>query len=334
MKIWIDLANSPQVLFFRPLIFEMERRGHMVLLTTRDYAQTIALANQYGMSHTPLGSHGGRRWARIFYQTAQRVGALTDWARGQPGIDLAVSHNSNGQAIAAAALRIPFVTLMDYEHQPANHLCFRLARQVIVPDCFPDTRLNQFRATNKNRKYAGIKEQIYLADFQPRPNYLQTVGVKTDKPIVVMRPPAPWAAYHRKFRDALFDEVLETVAAQDVTVIFTPRVESQADTIRARNFKNVSIPQVFDGPQLIYHADAVISGGGTMNREAGVLGTPAFTLFRGKLAAADEWLMERGRLRQIQQVEELPRIALKGGPSKPLQSDIPLVAQVTEMILG
>jgi uncharacterized protein len=332
MNIWIDLANSPQVLFFRPLICELERRRHTVVLTTRDYAQTIPLATQYGMTHTTLGSHGGTSWLSIVTQNLKRVTELVSWVRTQPRVDLAVSHNSYSQAIAAARLGMPFVTLMDYEHQPANHLCFRLARRVIVPECFPEARLQQFGAARKVRKYAGIKEQIYLADFEPTPNYLESLGVSTDKPVVVMRPPAPWAAYHRKFRDTLFDDVLETVTAQDVTVIFTPRVSAQAEQIRGRNFKNVWIPQVLDGPNLMYHADAVISGGGTMNREAGVLGTPAYTVFQGKLAAADEWLVERGRLRQVTRAEEMGAIGFKERKAG-LCGDGTLVRAVTNLIL-
>ncbi len=334
MNIWIDLANSPQVLFFRPIIAELERRGHTVLITTRDYAQTLALANHYHLKHTPIGAHGGTRWTNILYQTGQRVQQLLRWAHAQPRIDLAVSHNAYSQALAASYLGVPFATLMDYEHQPANHLCFRLARRVIVPECFPDARLKQFGAASKVSKYSGLKEQIYLSGFRPLPYYFQTIGVETNTPIVVMRPPAPWAAYHRKFGDTLFDEVLDYIAAQDVKIIFTPRVNAQADHIRARNFKNVWIPpRVLDGPNLVFHAHAVISGGGTLNREAAILGTPAYTVFKGELGAVDEWLITRGRLTQIARANDFEKIMLQEKARQPLLPAAALVAQVTNMIL-
>lgn len=332
MNIWIDLANSPQVLFFRPLIAELERHRHTVFLTTRDYAQTVALANRYGLTHTTLGSHGGQGWAGIVTKNLARAQALVNWARAQPRIDLAVSHNSYSQALAAARLGLPFVTLMDYEHQPANHLCFRAARRVIVPECFPAAQLQKFGAARKVRRYAGIKEQIYLADFEPTPHYLETLGINPNKAVVVMRPPAPWAAYHRKFDDALFDEVLETVAAQDVTVIFAPRVPAQAQEIRSRGLDNVCVADVLDGPNLLYHADLVISGGGTMNREAAVLGTPAYTVFRGTLGAADAWLVARGRMRQVTRADEMGAVEFQEKQTL-LHSESPLVAQVTHLIL-
>ena len=41
-------------------------------------------------------------------------------------------------------------------------------------------------------------------------------------------------------------------------------------------------------------ADALVSAGGTMNREAAVLGTPVWSIFEGPLGAVDELLVARG----------------------------------------
>lgn len=335
MNIWIDLANSPQVLFFRPLIAEMEKRGHVVLLTSRDFAQTVPLANRYGFKHTPIGAHGGKAWMRIAQRSLGRARGLVRWARSQPPIDLAVSHNSYSQALAAARLRLPFVTLMDYEHQPANHLCFRLARRVIVPECFPDQLLKRYGAEEKSLKYNGIKEQIYLTDFAPQADYFQSVGIDSTYPTVVMRPPGPWAAYHRDFGNTLFDLTLDLVSQQAVTVIFTPRVAEQAESVRALQRSNIWIPpQVLDGPNLLYHADAVISGGGTMNREAGVLGTPAYTVFQGKLGAADEYLIARARMTHIASYEDVKKLNIAKKESHFSNGYPDLVPEVIEMIVG
>lgn len=334
MNIWIDLANSPQVLVFRPILAELERRGHRVLLTTRVYAQTVALADEYGLKHTVTGRHGGNAWSSMLGKTIQRVQALLHWARQQPRIDLAVSHASLGQVIAAARLRLPAVALMDYEFQPTSHVIFRLARRVIVPECFPEAQLKRFGAHAKAKKYAGIKEQIYLSNFVPRAQYLETLGIATTKPVIVMRPPAPWAAYHRHFRDTLFEDVLKDVAAQDVTVVFIPRVTAQADRPGELALDHVWVPpRVLDGPNLVYHADAVISGGGTMNREAGVLGTPAYTVFKGKSGAADEWLVARKRLTHITRPGELPNFAGHSKTRREILSGDALVDRVTHLIL-
>jgi uncharacterized protein len=336
MKIWIDLVNSPQVLFFRPIIDCLKSNGHSVLLTTRDYAQTIPLADSYGLEHIPIGIHGGKKWASILQISFGRVYELVRWARNQGGIDLASSHNSYTQSVAASLLRIPFVTLMDYEFQPLNQLSFRLAQRVIVPEPFPNELLKTYGCSHKTYKYAGIKENLYLANFSPDSEFLERQGIPKNRIIVVIRPPAPWTAYHR-FENTLFDQVLKSIAENvDTFIVFLPRIFSQGEAIRALGYSNVWIPEgALDGPNMIYAADLVISGGGTMNREAAVLGTSVYTVFKGKMGAVDKYLMDQGLLTQISDQEDIPKILIqKRHGHHAIKSDPALVGQVTNLILG
>lgn len=309
MRIWVDLANSPQVLFFQPIIAELERSGHTVLVTSRHYAQTVALADRVGLRHTPIGSHTDRRWVNMVQGSVGRAIGLVGWAKKQRQIDLAVSHNAYAQALAARWLRLPFVTLMDYEHQPANHACFRLARRVVVPEAFPEEDIRRYGAAGKTVRYRGLKEQVYLSGFTPSPGFLREQGIPDDKVVVVMRPPAPWTAYHR-FENTVFDQVLSSLAGRsDTFVVFLPRIPVQGEMVKTLGYQNVWVPpRALDGPNLLYGADLAISGGGTMNREAAVLGTPAYTVFKGKLGAVDRYLMERGRMEQISEPEDIKTI--------------------------
>ena len=59
MRVWVDCTNSPHVLIFRPLIRRMQERGHEVVVTSRDFAQTIGLLDKYGIPHRTMGAHGG-----------------------------------------------------------------------------------------------------------------------------------------------------------------------------------------------------------------------------------------------------------------------------------
>ena len=334
MRIWIDLANSPQVLFLSPIIDELKRRGHTVAITSRNFAQTTQLADRYGLQHTPIGGHGGKRLSKIGYRVVERAWRLAGFARKQ-GFDMAVSHNSYAQALAAFVLRIPSVTLMDYEHQPANHLCFRLARKVIVPEFFPAWALRKYGATDRKVVYYhGLKEQVYLADFTPQSSYLESIGVPASQIIAVMRPPGSWGLYHN-FENPLFEQVLDHLANQpEVYVVFLPRVPSQGRVVRSRGYANVWTPlAALDGPNLLYHADLVISGGGTMNRESAVLGTPTYSLFKGKSAAVDRYLIEQGRMKHIAEEKDIPAIQVCRKQQREPLTNGALLQEITTAIL-
>src|SRR5580765_5535891 len=242
MRIWIDLANSPHVPFFHALIPEFTKRGHQIEITARDFAQTVELAMKAGMMPHVIGGHGGGSITGKAGNLVGRAAALRKWARSR-GFDLAVSHNSYAQIAAAAALGIKSVTLMDYEHQPANHLAFRMASRIIVPRAFPEAALMRFGASPaKVKRYDGIKEDVYLADFQSDPGFeknLEQLGITATGVLVTVRPPAVEALYHR-FENELFDQLLaRCLSTPAVKVILLPRNESQRATYSARAGANL-----------------------------------------------------------------------------------------------
>ena len=346
MRIWIDLGNSPHVPFFRALAPEFERRGHEILWTARDYAQTVALARQADLPITVFGSHGGKKIWHKGTKFFGRVYQLINWARGKSKngrkIDLYVGHNSHEPLVAAKMLGIRSVNLMDYEHHPANHLSFRLASKIIVPESFPEAALRKFGVNEKKvGRFAGLKEDVYLADFKADPNFpdeLSHLGVKPENVLIVVRAPALEALYHRGFSAATFEEMLDLFAAQpNVKIILLPRKDYQGAELKKRHPQlNIIVPEkVLDGANLIAAADLVISGGGTMNREAAALGAPVRTIFAGKPAAIDEMLIRENRLKQINSKEDLQNLLPLG--KKPLvniRRALQTKAQVANLILA
>ena len=312
MRLWIDLANSPHVPFFKALAERFKAHGHEIETTAREFAETIPLAQAAGFAPQVVGEHAGRAVSAKAGNLLSRARALRKWARGRE-FDLAISHNSYSQILAARALRIKTVTLMDYEHQPANHLAFRFASHIIVPASFPAQSLRRYGArVAKVRRYHGTKEDVYLADFQPDSSFaaqLCELGVKPDNVLVLMRPPAHDALYHR-FQNTLFDGALTMLAAKEnVQVILLPRNEAQR---AAYADKPVIIPAMpLDGANLIVASDLVISAGGTINREAAALGVPAASIYAGKWAAVDEGLVNEGRLRRIASGADLSGLVIE-----------------------
>ena len=307
MRLWIDLANSPHVPFFKALTKRFASLGHEVEFTARELAETIPLAHAAGLAPVVVGAHGGRAMSKKAGSIAGRAWALASWARKRK-FDLALSHNSYSQILAARMLGVRTITMMDYEHQPANHLAFRFASRIIVPASFPSKRLRRYGArVGKVRRYHGTKEDVYLADFQADPSFgarLCELGVKPDNVLVLMRPPAHDALYHR-FQNTMFDEAVAMLQArEDVQVILLPRNEAQRAMYSGKD--RVIVPATpLDGANLIAASDLVISAGGTINREAAALGVPAASIYAGDWAAVDEELVREGRLQRITDLQTL-----------------------------
>jgi predicted glycosyltransferase len=340
LRIWIDLANSPHVPFFAALKREFLARGHEVEVTARDFAQTVELAGQAALAPAVIGGHGGRELKGKAGNLLARARALRNWARGR-AFDLAVSHNSYSQIIAARSLRLRTVTLMDYEHQPANHLAFRLASRVVVPRAFPDGALKRFGASKRKvRRYDGFKEDVYLAGWQPQPgaieNMLKSLGVGAGQVLVVVRPPARDALYHR-FDNELFDALLEHLCAcgDAVRIVLLARIDAQREEFEARHrCENVSMPRAaLDGATLISAADLVVSAGGTMNREAAALGVPVATVYAGEWAAVDEELVRQGRLTRIRTREDIRALPIARKDAADARRATGVRAQVADLIL-
>ena len=337
MRLWIDLANSPHVPFFKALAARFEEAGHAIEVTARDFAETVPLAKAAGFDAVVVGVHGGRQVSAKAGNLIGRAWSLASWARKRK-FDLAISHNSYSQIVAARALRLRCVTLMDYEYQPANHLAFRLASQIIVPGSFPAEQLRHYGANAKKvRRYQGTKEDVYLADFQPDPSFakqLCELGVRPDNVLVLMRPPAHDALYHR-FQNELFDEALKVLSGKrNVQVVLLPRNESQRAAYSAKASEQLIVPaQPLDGANLIAASDLVISAGGTINREAAALGVPVASIYAGRWAAVDEELVKEGRLQRIASADDLHKLPLKKKSSFEPRRASSVIEEVTRLIL-
>lgn len=312
-KIWVDLDNSPHVPFFLPIIEELQRRGYKVVLTARDSYQVCELLRLHNLSCRVVGRHYGKNHLLKLLGTALRAAALLPLAiRERP--DLVVSHGSRAQFLAGWLVRIPSIMMLDYEF--VNATGFLHPKWLFVPEVIPSDRFSQKR--DHIFRYPGLKEDVYVARLKPDSAIRYRLGIHADEVVVTVRPPATEAHYHNpegeKFLAACLDFLLQQ---SGVRTILLPRNQSQATSLRstwtqAIDSRRIVIPDgAVDGLNLIWNSDLVISGGGTMNREAAALGVPVYSIFRGRLGAVDEYLAGAGRLTVIDKIEEIPaKIAL------------------------
>jgi predicted glycosyltransferase len=302
MRVWIDMTAPAHVLVFKPLVEIMRGRGDEVEITARDYAQTLQLLELHGLeADAVMGRHAGRSRLQKARQMTSRLGSLRKWAKGRE-FDIALAHGSHELTISARRLGIPSSTTFDYEFATLQHqLGCRAATRVVVPDAIPPERLEKYGVRPpKLVQYPGLKEEYYLADFEPDRSLLDRFGVDPARVLVVLRPPPDVSLYHRH-SNPLFPQTLEHLGrSDDVQAFVLPRTVEQREYVKGLALPSVIVPDdAVDAQSLIALADLVVSAGGTMNREAAALGVPVYTTYGGRLGGVDEELIRSGRLKPL-----------------------------------
>jgi predicted glycosyltransferase len=314
-KVWIDLENSPHVPFFDPIIAELEKRGCEVVLTARDCFQVCELADMAGFHYKKIGHHYGKhRIAKVAGLGIRVLQMMPLIRREKPA--LAVSHGSRSLIALSAMLGIPSITIADYEyadHRLAKLLGSARKKWVMTPDVVPpDIFRKDGLLPDHILHYPGIKEDVYTPFFQPDPSLKEILGLQPADIVVTIRPPATEAHYHNPESEKLLTEVFKLLGANPrVKMVLLPRTARQEADLRQANTdlfaaERIIVPKhAVDGLDLIWYSDVVISGGGTMNREAAALGIPVYSLFRGTMGAVDKHLAATGRLVLLESVEDV-----------------------------
>jgi uncharacterized protein len=342
-KIWIDLDNSPHVPFFRPIIDELRARGHEVFLTARDAYQVSELLKYYGVECKVVGSHYGKHKTLKALGTLWRAFRLIAMvSKARP--DISVCHGSRGCLITSKVLKIPNLTMSDYEFTAA--VPWMRPTWLLVPSVVPDDHLNGSGC--KIMKYPGIKEDVYLPRFRPDADLTRRLRIPADALVVTVRPPATEAHYHNPEAEQLLTAALNRfVADRDARVILLPRNKRQDVELRAAWQEAIAVGKIVipenveDGMNLIWNSDLVISGGGTMNREAAAMRVPVYSIFRGKIGAVDQYLANNGRLVLLTSVEDVTSkiVAVRrrksaDGPAQPYVPALETIVQHIEMALS
>lgn len=314
-KIWIDLDNSPHVPFFAPIIEELEKRGCSVLLTARDCFQVCELTELLNLKCKVVGHHYGKN--KILKVGGMLLRALQMFplaVREKPA--LAISHGSRAQLLCASMAGIPCITIFDYEFA-RGPIFVNPNNWAMVPDVIPIASVVTHRK-DRILQYPGIKEDVYVPRFKPDPTLRARLGLGEEDLVVTLRPPAEEAHYHNPESDTLFRAVVDFMSTNpSIRMVLLPRNHKQGDSIRKTwshlfSAKKMIIPEhVVDGLNLIWNSDLVVSGGGTMNREAAALGAPVYSVFRGKIGAVDRYLSQKGRLVLLESVEDVKKISLR-----------------------
>lgn len=314
-KVWIDLENSPHIPFFDPIIKELKRRDYQVVLTARDCFQVCELADMAGLEYRKIGRHYGKNsLAKLTGLCIRVLQLLPSILREKPAIS--VSHGSRSLMVLSAILGIRSISIADYEFadfRVTSWIGSGKKKWIMTPDVIPtDIFEKNGMLRDHILHYPGIKEDVYVPFFQPDPSLKATLGLQSTDVVVTIRPPASEAHYHNPESDKLLMAVFDLLEAHpEVKTVLLPRTPKQEAEMRQARpelfaSERIVVPEhAVNGLDLIWYSDVVISGGGTMNREAAALGIPVYSLFRGTMGAVDKHLAATGKLVLLESEEDV-----------------------------
>src|SRR6476646_3578647 len=316
-RVWLDLTNPAHVVVLRPLVELLEAGGHEVTVTARPLSHTTELLDDWGHPYTAIGHHGGASRVGKALAAGSRTAQAFAFARGK-GFDYGLAHGSTDLPPVGRLLRIPNTTMFDYEWARLQHeLNCRLATRVLVPDAIPAERLEPYGARPpKLVQYPGLKEEYYLGDFEPDESILGELGLDPGGVIAVVRTAPSYALYLGGSENELLQRVLRRLLDEEAQVVVLARTDDQRRALRELDGSLIVPEHAVDGRSLAALADLVVSAGGTMIREAAVLGTPVWSIFEGRLGAVDELLIAEGRVHFLRDTTGL--VVAKEAERRPL----------------
>lgn len=295
-NIWIDMTNPSHVFFFRALIPELKE--HQISVTVRDRAETADLARQFGIPGKVVGTDYRdplKKSLNMVYRTLELYAGAGefDYAMAfENGMSMFVSKVKRKESILFCDNDLKFIQKTTRCLQDLEMRLKLLADHIVVPKaCYP--LYSQNCRHSEVIPYDGYKEDIYLADYNPDPNFRDKVPFDN---YVVLRPESLGSFYVAEKR-SIIPDLLHLFRRENINVIYVPR--EREDLKYAQGFDEVFMPKTpLNGLDLCYHADAVLTGSGTMAREAACMGKKAVVSFfpGATMLSVDRQLVSEGRI--------------------------------------
>ena len=286
MKIWIDITNTPHVHVLMPVIRYLKRE-HEILITARDFSETLPLLALYGINPIIIGEYKGK--CRL-HKTLGLLTRLYILYRQIPCFDISLSLGGNYTATVSWLRRKPSIVFSDNDIS-FKGLAYRLGSHFIFPSYFNTNNLTSKYGIKPSQinTFEGFKEDIYIAEYTPDLNFLKQLPFYD---FITIRPENLKASYIPSNSSTIVPQLFQLF--KDENILFLPRYKEEKDY--ARGFSNIFIPEKpLSGLDVCYYTKAMLTGAGTFAREAALLGTPAVSFFPGKtFLTVDTIMQEKG----------------------------------------
>jgi predicted glycosyltransferase len=311
VKIWIDLTNAPHVRFFKNIIEYFQDQGDEVIVTGRKFGDIHKLMDLFGFEFISIGKHGVTLGQKLEESTLRAHELSKLIIKEKP--DVAISKHSIELPRVTFGLNIPSVYVLDNEHAlAANKLTLPLCNRIIMPQAIDMWTLLRVGADpNKIISYKGTSEIIHFKNFEYNENIFEDLELNLKKEkTILMRPEPSLASYlDADCKKSVLSPVVD-ILEEHANILVIPRFKEQEEIFC--DYENVTIikPPV-DTFSLIKKCDLIIGAGGTMNREAAIVGTPVISCYPGKTLSVDQFYIDQNRMFRSNNLDEIVDMALK-----------------------
>jgi uncharacterized protein len=336
-RVWIDMVTAPDVPFFSSVVKEMQSRKCMeIVITARNCLEVPELVKKYGMhSVVYIDCFYGKMIISKIASFIIRSIQLSVFGLFQK-VDVAFSFASRPQTVAAWLLRVPIVNMYDYEGGEIRVINI-LSSIVLVPQEFSRKLLKEIGLPpSKAVPYQGLKETAYAYDFIIDKKEVVESGINLSAINFILRMNSVFAHYHDHAKNFDIELIDYLTSFSEVNVIVLPRYQEQWHKVREmaqRKPRIVLLKRPVNGQNLIWHSDGVISGGGSMIREAVCLGVPSYDMFFGKIGAVERSLIESGKVVRLATNSDFSKITVQKQPQrKSVQRDDRLILYICDLI--
>ena len=276
MKIWFDVLTPKQVLFFEPIIRQLQRKNQ-VFCTSRNYREAIQLAKIRNLKLVIIGKHGGAEKYGKLSASVQRMDKLSKVIQ-KFAPKITISFCSPEASRVSYGLGIPHIAFSNAPHAEAVlKLCLPLTQKLLTPWIIPKKEFSKYGIPEKDIiHYKALDESVIVKNSKK-------IKTKkgTHKKTILFRTYESQAAYIiQTGRKISIESILNEIVKKfpDHKIVVMGRYSTQIKQLKKRFGKKIFVlDKVVDSQKILAKTDVFVGSGGTMTQESALRGIPTIS---------------------------------------------------------
>lgn len=300
-NIWFDFTNTPHVHFLLAIQRTLEEQIDDFIYSSRDFSETLKLLKIKIPNEKILiiNSTYGKNYFSKILSIIERFSKIR---KNRIHYDLSISCGS--EAAIWYSWLIGKKSIAFGDNDTARQWTYgNFVDFAFFPNAIDKEILEKQGLKNKLFQYNGYKEDIYISFYTPNKQFKNIIPFEN---YIVVRPENFHANYLRNLKiNSIVPLLLKQLSNKGYKIVYLPRYSE--DYVLADGISNIHIPEApLNGLDLCYYSNAVLTGAGTLAREAACLGIPSCSFYAGKkLLAVDRELITQNKIYYSRNINDI-----------------------------